>query len=154
MALLTACVSLCFGLKSRICSRSRQGLKNLRMNVILNKAKLVQSSSWKTSKEYVNMDVMDYRNYKRAWFPRLKLWQKMSLNKIPFILLATWGFQAAATPPHPPAPKHEQIPAQVPVGCISYLRWTPFIAIVSNYYSRNFPLNDLPTGATMVCCYC
>ena len=57
-----------------------------------------------------------------------------ALNKIPFILLATWGVHRAYTPPNPPPPQHERLPSlAVPLENYGLISWAPFIGRVSNY---------------------
>ena len=55
----------------------------------------------------------------------------MSLTKIPFILLATWGLNISYTPPNPPPPQHERS-SSVPLENSGYVQWGPIIARVSN----------------------
>ena len=57
----------------------------------------------------------------------------MSLNKIPFILLATWGINMSYTPPNPPPPPHEHFSSSVPLDYSGYVKWAPITARVSTY---------------------
>jgi hypothetical protein len=56
----------------------------------------------------------------------------MSLTKIPFILLATWGLNISYTPPNPPPPQHERS-SSVPLENSGLPLWGPIIVRVSNY---------------------
>ncbi|KAF8803358.1 hypothetical protein BYT27DRAFT_7145098 [Phlegmacium glaucopus] len=54
----------------------------------------------------------------------------MSLNKIPFILLATWAFNTSMTPPNPPPSENERITSRVPMENPKYTQWAAFIVRV------------------------
>ena len=55
----------------------------------------------------------------------------MSLTKIPFILLATWGINTSYRPPNPPPPQHERS-SSVPLEKFGLLQWGPITIRVSN----------------------
>ena len=59
---------------------------------------------------------------------------EMSLSKIPFILLATWGNYVTYSPPNPPAPEHVCYPSSltVPLENSRFLQWALTICKVSN----------------------
>ena len=63
----------------------------------------------------------------------------MSLAKIPFILLATWGINMTYRPPNPTPPKHERFSESdelsVPLQSLfsGILQWGLPIGRVSNY---------------------
>jgi len=57
----------------------------------------------------------------------------MSLTKIPFIILATWGVNKSYRPPNPPPPQHERFYTSVPLENSGFVKWGPIIARVSNY---------------------
>ena len=61
----------------------------------------------------------------------------MSLTKIPFILLATWGIHITYKQPNPPPPQHElftsSVRLRVPLENSRFIQWAPIIARVSNY---------------------
>ena len=48
------------------------------------------------------------------------------MTKIPFILLATWGFNVSFTPPNPPPPKNERIASKVPMETPKFTQWVSF----------------------------
>jgi len=52
----------------------------------------------------------------------------MSLTKIPFILLATWGFHVSITSPNPPPSRDERIASRMPLENATYTSWGPVIA--------------------------
>ena len=56
----------------------------------------------------------------------------MSLTKIPFILLATWGINASYRPPNPPPQQHERLSSSVPLENSGFVKWGPIIGRVSN----------------------
>ena len=58
----------------------------------------------------------------------------MSLTKIPFIVLATWGINMTYRPPNPTPPQHERLSSSesVPLENSGMLKWHPIIARVSN----------------------
>jgi hypothetical protein len=56
----------------------------------------------------------------------------MSLTKIPFIFLATWGINMSFSPPNPPPPQHERFPSS-PLEIPRLPQWGPIIVTVSNY---------------------
>ena len=60
----------------------------------------------------------------------------MSLTKIPFILLVTWGFNASLTPPNPPAPKHECIASKVPIENRKFIYWAPLLFKVRRLFEE------------------
>jgi hypothetical protein len=63
------------------------------------------------------------------------IFDRMSLTKIPFILLAAWGFHTSYTAPNPAAPQHERYPSslRLPFENNGLLQWAPTISKVSNY---------------------
>jgi hypothetical protein len=61
----------------------------------------------------------------------------MSLTKIPFILLATWAFNTAMTPPTTPAPKKERFALGAPLENPTYVQWAPFFVRVSSLLLLN-----------------
>ena len=65
----------------------------------------------------------------------------MSLAKIPFILLATWGINMSFRPPNPPPPQHERFSSSVPLDYSGLTQWGPFIGRVSNYSGENLAEN-------------
>jgi hypothetical protein len=62
----------------------------------------------------------------------------MSLAKIPFIILTTWGFNASFTSPNPTPPKHERFSTSAPLENTGFLNWAPIIARVSNFLQNIF----------------
>ena len=79
----------------------------------------------------------------------------MSLNKIPFIFLATWGINTSYRPPNPPAPKHERFSSSAPLENSGFVKWGPITARVSNYIlGRKNSLNDPPIDRTSRCMRC
>ena len=70
---------------------------------------------------------------KEPWVGGVFTW--MSLTKIPFILLGTWGIHTNYTSPNPPPPQHERIPSSlaVPFENSGFLPWVPITLKVSNY---------------------
>jgi hypothetical protein len=83
-------------------------------------------------------------------------YSEMSLTKIPFILLATWGFNTSITPPNPPPPKNERISSGVPMENTRFTQWGTFIFRVSNHLQgiqKNSSNNSRP-GPTIGCCHC
>ena len=81
---------------------------------------------------------------------------RMSLAKIPFILLATWGINISYRSPNPPPPKHERS-SSVPLENSGFIQWGPIIARVSNYsediWQKN-SLNDPRIGPTILFLRC
>ena len=57
----------------------------------------------------------------------------MSLTKIPYILLATWGINASYRPPNPPPPQHERFSSSVSLENSGFVKWGPIFGRVSNY---------------------
>jgi hypothetical protein len=63
----------------------------------------------------------------------------MSLTKIPFVILTTWGINASYKPPNPTPPKHERIStSSVPLEKSGFFKWAPIIARVSNFLQNIF----------------
>ena len=77
----------------------------------------------------------------------------MSLTKIPFILLATWGINACYTSPNPPPPPHERLSSSVLILTLDnsgIVKWFPIIVRVSNILDEKKELivNNPPIGRT------
>jgi len=49
----------------------------------------------------------------------------MSLTKIPFILLATWGINMSYRSPNPPPPQLERFTSSVPLESWGFVKWAP-----------------------------
>ena len=75
----------------------------------------------------------------------------MSLTKIPFILLATWGINTSFRPPNPPPPQHERFSSSesVPLDYPGFNQWGSFISRVSNHSKQKNLLNNPPIGSTI-----
>jgi hypothetical protein len=58
-------------------------------------------------------------------------YDRMSLTKIPVIILMIWGINASYTPPNPTPPKYERF-ATLPLET-KYVEWAPMIIRVSNF---------------------
>ena len=67
--------------------------------------------------------------------PQNQSYSGMSLSKIPFILLVTWGISTSYTPPNPQPPKQERF-SSVPLENSGYVQWAPILIRVSNYIYR------------------
>ena len=65
--------------------------------------------------------------------PRPPFQRIMSITKIPFILLSTWGYYASLTPPNPPPPENERITSQVPMETPKFTQWGSFGLRVRNF---------------------
>ena len=74
---------------------------------------------------------------------QLESYAGMSLAKIPFILLATWGINAGYIPPNPPPPRHERFSSSVSLENSGYVKWAPIITRVSNYSEKKLAKNTL-----------
>jgi len=57
----------------------------------------------------------------------------MSLTKIPFILLATWGINTSFRPPNPQPPQHENFSSSAPLENSGFVQWTPFTVRVLQF---------------------
>ena len=68
--------------------------------------------------------------------PRPKHQRIMSMTKIPFILLATWGFNTTLTPPNPPPPANERIDSRVPMESPKFTQWVSFGCRVSDLWEN------------------
>ena len=64
----------------------------------------------------------------------------MSLSKIPFILLATWGIHTTYTSPNPPPPQHERVPSSLTVPFENYglVKWIPIVCKVTTIHTIDF----------------
>lgn len=78
------------------------------------------------------------RDMSCVFMDQLESYGRMTLAKIPFILLGAWGINTTYTPPNPPPPQDERFPSFVPLD--SGFKWAPIIVRVSNadhsYFSR------------------
>ena len=82
----------------------------------------------------------------------------MTLTKIPFILLMTWGIHMTYSQPNPTPPQDERFPSSlaVPLENSGYFEWIPFISRVSIpkiFYQRN-SIRDPRIGPTIRCLHC
>ncbi|KAF8153145.1 hypothetical protein B0H34DRAFT_662599 [Crassisporium funariophilum] len=71
----------------------------------------------------------------------------MSLTKIPFIILASWGFTSCITPPNPPPSKDERIGSHVFEGHW-YTQGVPMAATVLQYLAAFLEISTLLACAT------
>ena len=67
---------------------------------------------------------------------QLESYGGMSLIKIPFILLATWGINMSYSPPNPIPPQHERLPSSVLMENSGLPQWGTFFSRVSNTFGR------------------
>ena len=61
---------------------------------------------------------------------------RMSLTKIPFILLATWGIEMVHRPPNPKPPQHERFSSPTLTASLEnfgFVQWSPFTVRVRKY---------------------
>ena len=81
----------------------------------------------------------------------------MSLSKIPFIFLATWGIHITISSPNPPLPHHasERFPSSlvVPLENYGFVQLGQIIPRVRNYSNLN-SLKYPPIGRTIRCWHC
>ena len=73
----------------------------------------------------------------------LESYDGMSLTKIPFILLATWGINMSYTSPNPPPPQNERFSSSAPLENSGLLQWGPIVGRVSKLFRRYFSKKKL-----------
>ena len=81
-----------------------------------------------------------------VFLDQLESYRVMTLAKIPFILLGTWGVNASYTRPNPPPPQRERFSSSVPLENSGLVEWGPIVGKVSNYsyFSRKI-LTKVPS---------